>query len=151
MNRSNQKAQLALPIFVMLIVGLVSMTISAQDTSNAVESGASSGSAQVRHVSVQEAKEIIDNNPDIVILDVRTPVEFKLGHLDHAININYYSFSFKEKIRKLDRNKTYLVHCQTGVRSGKTLPIMKRAGFTNVLHMDKGYKDWKNRGLPISK
>ena len=76
-------------------------------------------------VTVEEAAELIADNPDIVILDVRTPREFKRSHIENAINIDYHSFSFKSKIRKLDRDKTYLIHCQSGVRSGKTIPLLR--------------------------
>lgn len=96
----------------------------------------------VRHVSGVEARAIIKTNPDIVVLDVRTPFEFKRGSIDGAININYYSLSFKKKLEALSRNKTYLVHCQTGVRSGRTIPLMLEAGFTDLIHMDGGYKAW---------
>lgn len=98
----------------------------------------------------QEAAQLLQENPDIVILDVRTPVEFYVSHIENAININYYSFSFKSKIKKLDPNKTYLVHCQTGVRSGKTIPIMVEAGFTRVYHLTDGFKAWKDASLPTT-
>ncbi len=104
----------------------------------------------VRHVNAAEAQQILDIKSDVVILDVRTPVEYKLGHLEDAVNINYYSFSFKKKLGKLDRDKTYLLHCQTGVRSGRSIPIMLAAGFKNIIHMDGGYKSWKDQGLPLA-
>ena len=105
----------------------------------------------VRHVSAADALKVLELDPNVVILDVRTPVEFKLGRLADAVNINYYSFSFKNRIRELDRDKTYLLHCQTGVRSGRSIPIMLAEGFKNVIHMDGGYKSWKDQGLPVVK
>lgn len=99
-------------------------------------------------VTPEEAVQLLKDNPDIVILDVRTPVEFYFSHIENAININYYSFSFRSKLNKLDRNKTYLLHCQTGVRSGKTIPMMIEAGFSNVYHLTDGFKAWKGAGLP---
>lgn len=102
----------------------------------------------VRHVNVAEAQQILEIDSDVVILDVRTPIEFKLGRLENAININYYSFSFKKQLAELDRDKTYLLHCQTGVRSGRSIPIMLAAGFKNIIHMDGGFKSWKDQGLP---
>lgn len=98
----------------------------------------------------EEAQQLIAENPDIVILDVRTPVEFLVSHIENAVNVNYYSFSFRKKIKQLDRSKTYLVHCQTGVRSGKTLPIMLEAGFTNIYHLTDGFKAWSDADLPTT-
>ena len=96
-----------------------------------------------------DAARLISENPDYIILDVRTPVEFKHSHIKNAININYYSFSFKESLEQLDKDKTYLVHCQSGVRSGKTMPMMISAGFKNLIHMDGGMKSWKQANLPV--
>jgi len=83
-------------------------------------------------------------------LDVRTPLEFRVSHIDNAININYYSLSFKEQLEKLDPTKTYLLHCQRGVRSGKTIPIMQEVGFTKIYHLNKGFKAWKSAELPTT-
>ena len=49
---------------------------------------------------------------DFVVLDVRTPGEFAEGHLENAINLDYYSDTFKEDLKKLDKSKTYLVYCR---------------------------------------
>jgi len=116
----------------------------AQDTTDTTDQ-----KVVVQHVNPAEAAKLIEENPDYVILDVRTPVEFKHSNIENAVNINYYSFSFKKKIAKLDKDKTYIVHCQSGVRSGKTMPIMLRAGFKNLIHMDGGMKGWKQAKLPV--
>lgn len=131
---------------VMALQGGITLVANAQEaTIDEIGKVSSNG---VRHVNAIEAQKILDIDSDVVILDVRTPVEFKLGRLENAININYYSFSFKKQLAKLDRDKTYLLHCQTGVRSGRSIPIMLAAGFNNIIHMDDGFKSWKDQGLP---
>lgn len=104
----------------------------------------------LQDVSAKEAANLIEENSDIIILDVRTPLEFRVSHIENAININYYSFSFKEQLEKLDPTKTYLLHCQRGVRSGKTIPIMQESGFTKIYHLNKGFKAWTNADLPTT-
>jgi len=106
---------------------------------------------QARGVNAIEAAEILKQNPDIKILDVRTGFEFRRGHLEDAINLNYYSFSFKSNLGKLDKNTTWLVHCHSGVRSSKTIPLMEAAGFTNVIDVTDGMVGWKKAGLPVVK
>lgn len=103
----------------------------------------------LQDLTAEAAAELIAKNPDYVILDVRTPLEYGLSHIENAININYYSLSFKSKLSKLDKNKTYILHCQTGVRSGKTIPIMQKAGFTKIYHLNGGFSEWKKAKLPI--
>lgn len=103
----------------------------------------------VRHVSAADAAQILKQYPSVRVLDVRTGFEFNRGHLANAININYYSFSFQRQLNELDKKVTWLVHCRTGVRSGKTLPIMKSLGFESIIHLDGGTVAWTNSGQPL--
>ena len=106
---------------------------------------------KVRDVSAAEAATILMENPEIGILDVRTGFEFDRGHLEGAVNLNYYSRKFKSMLDELDKEKTWLVHCRSGVRSGKTLPLMEAAGFKSVIHLKDGIVDWVNADLPVVK
>src|SRR5438477_6868712 len=54
-----------------------------------------------------------------VVLDVRSQREFDAGHIPGAVNIDVNAPDFREKVEKLEKNKTYLVHCAAGVRSAK--------------------------------
>lgn len=105
----------------------------------------------VRHVNATEAAEILQKYPSVRVLDVRTGPEFNRGHISAATNINYYSFSFKKKLEKLDKSVTWLVHCRSGVRSGKSLPILKSLGFESIIHLDGGIVAWRKDGLPTQK
>ena len=106
---------------------------------------------KVQDVSAYEAIELLERNPEIKILDVRTAAEFNSGHVKGAVNLDYFSSDFKANLEKLDKNATWLVHCQRGPRSGNTMPFLKAAGFTNIIHMRYGFAEWANAGLPVSK
>ncbi len=91
---------------------------------------------EVVEINVAEAKKLIVENKDNVgfmILDVRTPEEFVKEHLQNAVNIDIHDEDFPEKIGKLDRTKTYLVHCRSGNRSRAAVELMVEMGFA------KGY------------
>ena len=105
----------------------------------------------VRHVTATEAADILGKFPSVKVLDVRTGLEYNRGHISDATNINYYSFSFQKQLAALDKNITWLVHCRTGVRSGKSLPIMKSLGFTSIIHLDGGTSAWTRAGQPLQK
>jgi rhodanese-related sulfurtransferase len=92
-----------------------------------------------------------ENNPNFVILDVRTPDEFNTGHLANAVNIDYYSPDFKSSISKLDRNKEYLIYCKTGIRSASATRTMLDLGFTSVLSLTGGIMEWTSAGYPTLK
>ena len=105
----------------------------------------------VLHVTPVEAAQLIDQNVEIKVLDVRTGWEYKRGHVEGAENLNYYSFGFKKALNMLDKKTIWLIHCKSGVRSGRTIPIMKEAGFESIIHMDGGFDAWKEAGLTVNK
>lgn len=88
-------------------------------------------------------------NPGTIIIDVRTPQEFAAGYIKNAINMDYHSRTFRDELRKLDKDKTYIVYCQRGVRSGKTVLLMKELGFKKVYNISGGIVRWYGDGLPI--
>lgn len=74
-----------------------------------------------------------------IILDVRTPEEFGLGHLEGAVNINWYDVDFQDKAAGLDRKKTIYVYCKAGGRSAKATDVMRKMGFADVVNLEGGF------------
>ena len=108
----------------------------------------------IENITPQEAFALIQgnqNNPDFVIIDVRTLEEFAEGHLEDAINIDYYSETFRDELTLLDKSKTYLIYCRSGNRSGQTLDVMEELNFREVYNMSGGIKQWLAEGLPTVK
>lgn len=102
------------------------------------------------HVDVDalEASKIIEanlENEDFVILDIRSPSEFKSGHILRALNINYYDSDFEAQLNELDKDKIYLLYCHSGGRSSNALRKMIKLEFKRVYHLKKGYNSWKSR------
>jgi rhodanese-related sulfurtransferase len=89
------------------------------------------------------------NNANFVILDVRTPAEYKPKHLEGAINRNYYE-TFDNKLDSLDKNKRYLLHCQSGSRSAGAFAKMKTKNFREVYNLKGGISAWSNANLPTT-
>lgn len=94
------------------------------------------------NVDVKKAMKIVDGK-DMIILDVRTPEEYKGGHLPGAENINYYDETFVQQLEDLPRDKEYLVYCHSGGRSIKTLNLMSETGFKKVYNLEGGISAWK--------
>ncbi len=116
--------------------------------------GTSYDMLEVQDVTSQEAFDLIQenhSNPDFIILDVRTSLEFHDGHIEGALNIDVNLPSFSEELEQLDRNATYLVYCRTGNRSRTALRIMDDLGFTRVYHLTNGITEWVDAGLPVIK
>lgn len=86
-----------------------------------------------------------------VVLDVRTPDEFKKGHVPDALNINVDDPSFARKVSVLDRSKIYLVHCARGIRSARASGKLAKIGFEHLYDFAGGFDRWKEAGKPIEK
>jgi rhodanese-related sulfurtransferase len=97
------------------------------------------------HVNIHQFADLIaenSDNPNIEIIDVRTPREFHSGHIANAVVIDFYGKGFVNKLEQLDKNKTYLLYCRSGNRSGKTLKLMRKLGFKAAYNMKGGMNKW---------
>jgi len=94
------------------------------------------------NVSVEEFKMKMEE-PNMVILDVRTPAETAKGKIEGAIEMDIRSNDFQEKIQKLDKEKTYLVYCRSGGRSVKACGALEENGFANLYNLKGGFNAWK--------
>ena len=81
-----------------------------------------------------------------VVLDVRTREEYAAGHIAGAVNIDVNAPDFEEKVTKLDKHKTYLVHCGAGVRSAKACDKMSKLDFPKLYNLEGGFKAWEKAG-----
>lgn len=107
--------------------------------------------SDVKHVKAKEAAGLLAQG-GVVVLDVRTADEFSEGRIKGAINIDFLDDAkFKAEAAKLNKDKTYLVHCQAGGRSSKSLKILQNLGLKNLIHLDDGFAGWQEAGLPVEK
>jgi rhodanese-related sulfurtransferase len=83
------------------------------------------------------------------LIDVRTPGEFKKGHLKDSRLLNLFDDNFEASLDQLDRNQTYFVYCAVGGRSSEAADLMRKKGFKNVYELDGGFTRWKSEGLPV--
>lgn len=97
---------------------------------------------EVTLVSVEEAKNILAEEPGAVFLDVRTPEEFEEGHIEGAVNINFFDEDFKEQVEALDKEKPVYIYCRSGNRSQKAGKILSQMGFEKVYDIGAGYINW---------
>ncbi len=101
----------------------------------------------IRHLDVKNFNNAIQGHKGILV-DVRTPSEYKDYHIPGAINIDYKNDNFKQEFLKLDKNKPVLIYCRSGVRSGHARDILEKEGF-KVYNLDHGIKSWKAEGMPV--
>jgi rhodanese-related sulfurtransferase len=86
-----------------------------------------------------------------VLLDVRTPGEFRKGHIPGAINIDFLDDSFSDRIDSLNKGIEYEVYCHSGGRSGEATELMQKKGFKKLLDLKGGFSKWQAQGFPVTK
>lgn len=104
----------------------------------------------VELITVEEMNSLIELGK-VKLIDVRTPREYKQGHIAGAVNIDFKDKNFAELIAKVDKSKPIAVYCGRGGRSAKCATYMKEAGFTKIYDLDGGITEWKFKGKPLVK
>jgi rhodanese-related sulfurtransferase/thioredoxin-related protein len=111
---------------------------------------AAADSPGFKNLDVDEFARLVEDKQN-VILDVRTAAEFSNGHIAGALNLDVNAADFQEKAAALDKNKTYLVHCASGVRSVKACQKLAKLDFPNLYNLTGGFKAWAKAGKPVEK
>ncbi len=97
----------------------------------------------MKHINQQEWEELVANDPNAVILDVRTPEEQAGGIIKNAICIDIYKpEEFIAELEKLDKTKNYYVYCKAGGRSANACQVMDRMGFAQTYNLVGGISLW---------
>lgn len=84
-------------------------------------------------------------SPNVLVLDVRTPAEYAAGHIEGAVNVDYYSPDFEQQLNNLPKKDTVLVYCASGRRSSNSVEALKKAGFSYIGNLTGGYNNYSNR------
>lgn len=106
--------------------------------------------AGYKSINAGEFAEMLQKDSGIV-LDVRTPGEYKSGHVAQSVSIDIMQADFEDKIRGLDKEKTYYIYCRSGNRSSKASSIMTNLGFTKVYNVKDGIENILKSGVSVSK
>ncbi len=126
-----------------ILLALISLSLTVCSCGQTEIESAKEAAPQIERVSQDRFKDIIENNQDIQLIDVRTPNEYSQGAISNAVNIDYMGNDFETKIKALDKNKVTLIYCQAGGRSAKALQLFKKAGFKRTVELQGGYSGWE--------
>lgn len=120
----------------------------------AISFGTTGCSAQSDGINVLSPKDFIEQakaDTTAIILDVRTPEEYKEEHLAGAQQLDFLnSEAFDAGTKQLDNTHTYYVYCRSGKRSHNACIKMKKQGL-KVFDMEGGILNWKKLGMPTTK
>lgn len=91
-------------------------------------------------VSAAQAKQLIDSDKDLQIIDVREQYEFDSGHMPNAELIPVGQL--ESRINEIDKTKPVLLYCATGARSRGAAQYLSQAGFSKVFNLRPGIVGW---------
>jgi rhodanese-related sulfurtransferase len=106
------------------------------------------GIAAVSNLTPGEAREMLEKNPRVFLLDVRTPGEYRESRLEGARLI-----PISEIPRRLDEvpaDRPVLVYCAVGSRSSQVAGFLDRQGYAEVYNLFGGIWAWRLHGLPVA-
>lgn len=98
--------------------------------------------SKVKNITSTEAKKLIHENSDTIILDVRTKGEYLSGHIPGAKLISLNQLPDDIDDFEEHKNKPIIVYCASGVRSKTAVNILLENGFLDINHLYKGFSSW---------
>ena len=96
----------------------------------------------IKHVSMDDIVQIMNENKNYIILDVRTIAEYNEGHITNAICIPNETIGSNTISELPDKEQLILVYCRSGNRSKQAAEKLKKLGYTNLIEFG-GIIDWK--------
>jgi rhodanese-related sulfurtransferase len=100
---------------------------------------------------VDEVKKKMDGGEQFTLVDVREESEFAKDHLPGAIHLGKGIIERDIEARVPDLNTELVLYCGGGFRSALAADNLQKMGYTNVISMDGGIRDWREKGYPLRK
>jgi len=98
------------------------------------------GEATAYDLSPQDVRELLEKDPNVVVLDVREPHEYEIVHLERATLIPLAELHLRTN--ELDTANTIVVHCHHGPRSQQAIKVLEHFGFRKLKHLHGGIDAW---------
>ncbi|MCX2934373.1 adenylyltransferase/sulfurtransferase MoeZ [Mycobacterium sp. CVI_P3] len=107
-----------------------------------VVTDAAADAAQHSTVTPLELRDLLDSGKKVALIDVREPVEWEINHITGAELVPKSVIESGEGLAKLPHDRVPVLYCKTGVRSAEALAVVKKAGFSDALHLQGGIVAW---------
>lgn len=99
-------------------------------------------SSSYKTISSKEAQQMIEDNKDALILDVRTAAEYESGHIPNAVNLSNEDIQAGKVDSLKDKSQLIMVYCRSGNRSRQAAQKLAELGYTNVVDFG-GIQSWQ--------
>jgi thioredoxin len=99
-------------------------------------------SSAVNTIDAKSFAEKLKTNENPQLLDVRTPEEYSVDHIDNAKNVNWNGDDFVAKVNSYDKSKPIFVYCKVGGRSAQAANKLAELGFKEIYNLNGGIMKW---------
>ncbi|MDJ0395208.1 adenylyltransferase/sulfurtransferase MoeZ [Rhodococcus sp. G-MC3] len=99
-------------------------------------------------ITPMELAALMNSSENFALIDVREPVEWDIVRIDGATLIPKGRIMSGEALAELPQDRRVVLHCKTGIRSAEALAVVKRAGFSDAVHLQGGIVAWANQVDP---
>src|SRR6266498_2459938 len=107
--------------------------------------------SRVEETTVDEIKDRLDRGDKITLVDVREESEFAKDHLPGAIHLGKGVIERDIEARVPDPNTELVLYCGGGFRSALAADNLQKMGYTNVISMDGGVREWREKKYPMTR
>ena len=102
----------------------------------------------MKTITAPELKQLMTEDK-VILVDVRSPKEFRKRHLPNAVNIDFYDEDFEENWKRLHQDRTCVLYCNHGEKSELALTFLASICDSPVYHLKGGIKAWKKCGFAV--
>jgi rhodanese-related sulfurtransferase len=106
---------------------------------------------RVRETNVDAVKNKMDRADKFLLVDVREESEFAKDHLPGAIHLGKGIIERDIEARVANLDAEIVLYCGGGFRSALAADNLQKMGYTNVISMDGGIREWREKGYPLTK
>jgi rhodanese-related sulfurtransferase len=106
---------------------------------------------RVRESTVDEIKARLDRHDKFVLIDVREDGEYDADHIPSAVHLGKGIIERDIEGKYPDLNTPLVLYCGGGFRSALAADNLQKMGYSNVLSMDGGIREWREKKYPLEK
>jgi len=106
---------------------------------------------RVRETDIDTVKKQMDRGEKFLLIDVREESEFAKDHLPGAIHLGKGIIERDIEARVPELNTPMILYCGGGFRSALAADNLQKMGYTNVISMDGGIREWREKNYPLVK
>jgi len=107
--------------------------------------------SRVRETTVDEVKKRLDRGDKFILVDVREDREFDADHLPGAVHLGKGVIERDIEGKYPDVKTEMVLYCGGGFRSAMAADNLQKMGYTNVISMDGGIREWREKAYPLEK